>query len=212
VTGLPATTAPGGGGTGIREQEVPPPAALRHTPWVPAEKIDHLLDGAGEIMQDQPHGTRFGPGASGGRHPAPTGARSVADGLVTLEAGCPARAAAALRRARYADARFDPAAFTLGRAYDALGDNAAARRACAQALRTLDPAGDRHVRMLQQGRYRRYRTRVPRAATPPAVMTASAPAARRPLLITYCDCYMTNCGSTLERHGRSSSSRGTHGS
>jgi hypothetical protein len=30
VTGLPATAAPAGG-TGARQQEVPPPAALRHT-------------------------------------------------------------------------------------------------------------------------------------------------------------------------------------
>ncbi len=39
-------------------------------------------------------------------------------GLVTLEAGEPARAAGALRRALYADAAFWLAAFTLGRAYD----------------------------------------------------------------------------------------------
>lgn len=72
------------------------------------------------------------------------------DGLVTLEAGGPARAAAALRRALCADATFALAAFTLGRAYDALGDRPAARRAYEQALRTLDPADDRHERMLQQ--------------------------------------------------------------
>jgi len=72
------------------------------------------------------------------------------DGLVALEAGDPARAAAALRRALYADAAFGLAAFTLGRVYDALGDAAAARRAYEQALRTLDPQDDRHERMLQQ--------------------------------------------------------------
>jgi chemotaxis protein methyltransferase CheR len=72
------------------------------------------------------------------------------DGLVTLEAGRPARAVAALRRALYADAQFGLAAFTLGRAYDALGDIPAARRAYEQALRTLDPADDRRARMLQQ--------------------------------------------------------------
>ena len=72
------------------------------------------------------------------------------DGLVWLEAGQPARAAAALRRALCADAAFALAAFTLGRACDALGDEGAARRAYEQALRTFDPADHRHERILQQ--------------------------------------------------------------
>ena len=72
------------------------------------------------------------------------------DGLVALEAGRPEQAAAALRRALFADPRFALAAFTLGRAYDALGDAAAARRSYQLALRTLDPADDRHRQMLQQ--------------------------------------------------------------
>jgi len=72
------------------------------------------------------------------------------DGLVWLEAGRPARAAAALRRALCADAAFALAAFTLGRACDALGDEAAARRAYEQALRTFDAADNRHERILQQ--------------------------------------------------------------
>jgi chemotaxis protein methyltransferase CheR len=71
-------------------------------------------------------------------------------GLVTLEAGEPAKAAAALRRALYTDASFALAAFTLGRSYDALGDGPAARRAYEQALRTLDPGDHRHELMLQQ--------------------------------------------------------------
>jgi len=71
-------------------------------------------------------------------------------GLVVLEAGEPARAAAAFRRALYADPAFALAAFTLGCAHDALGDKAAARRAYEQALRTLDPADDRHEPLLQQ--------------------------------------------------------------
>ena len=71
-------------------------------------------------------------------------------GLIVLEAGDPARAAAALRRALYTDPRFAVAAFTLGRAYDALGDAPAARRAYEQALRTLDPEDQRHERLLQQ--------------------------------------------------------------
>jgi len=72
------------------------------------------------------------------------------DGMVWLEAGRPARSAAALRRALCADAAFALAAFTLGRACDALDDQPAARRAYEQALRTFDPDDDRHERMLQQ--------------------------------------------------------------
>jgi chemotaxis protein methyltransferase CheR len=71
-------------------------------------------------------------------------------GLVVLEAGQPADAAVALRRALFADPSFGLAAFTLGRAYDELGDPLAARRSYQLALRTLDPADDRHRQMLQQ--------------------------------------------------------------
>jgi chemotaxis protein methyltransferase CheR len=71
-------------------------------------------------------------------------------GLVVLEAGEPAPAAAAFRKALYADPSFALAAFTLGCAHDALGDKAAARRAYEQALRILDPADDRHELLLQQ--------------------------------------------------------------
>jgi chemotaxis protein methyltransferase CheR len=71
-------------------------------------------------------------------------------GLVTLAAGEPARAAAALRRALCTDSTFALAAFALGRSYDALGDGPAARRAYEQALRTLDPEDHRHELMLQQ--------------------------------------------------------------
>ena len=71
-------------------------------------------------------------------------------GLVTLEAGEPAMAVAALRRALYADPAFSVAALFLGRAHDALGDPRAARRAYERVLRTLDPADDRHELILQQ--------------------------------------------------------------
>ena len=71
-------------------------------------------------------------------------------GLVGLGAGRPAEAAGALRRALFADPSFGLAAFTLGRAYDELGDTLAARRSYQVALRTLDPADDRHRQMLQQ--------------------------------------------------------------
>jgi tetratricopeptide (TPR) repeat protein len=71
-------------------------------------------------------------------------------GLVALEAGQPERAADAFRRAMYIDPAFSLAAFTLGRAYDALGDQPAARRAYEQALRMLDAGDDRHELILQQ--------------------------------------------------------------
>jgi chemotaxis protein methyltransferase CheR len=72
------------------------------------------------------------------------------EGLVALKVDRPAEAAAALRRALCADASFGLAAFTLGRAYDALGDKPAALRSYGVALRTLDLADDRHSRLLQQ--------------------------------------------------------------
>ena len=71
-------------------------------------------------------------------------------GLVALEAGEPAKARDALRQALVAEPGFCVAAFTLGRAYDALGDGTAARRAYLQALRSLDPADRRHESLLQQ--------------------------------------------------------------
>jgi Flp pilus assembly protein TadD len=71
-------------------------------------------------------------------------------GLVALEAGEAADAADALRRALYADPSHSLAAFTLGRACDALGDAAAARRAYRQALHALDPDDRRHEGLLQQ--------------------------------------------------------------
>ena len=72
------------------------------------------------------------------------------DGLVALDAGDPAKAVAALRRALYADAAFALGAFTLGRAYDALGDAAAARRAYKRSLRLLGPAGRGHEELLDR--------------------------------------------------------------
>ena len=71
-------------------------------------------------------------------------------GLVTLEAGEPEQAVAALRRALYADPTFSLAAFTLGRAHDALGDGPAARRAYERVLRTINPEDHRHELILQQ--------------------------------------------------------------
>jgi two-component system chemotaxis sensor kinase CheA len=55
VTDPPATTAPESpvAAASVPEAEASPPASLRHTLRVPAEKIDHLLDVTGEIMQDR---------------------------------------------------------------------------------------------------------------------------------------------------------------
>jgi chemotaxis protein methyltransferase CheR len=71
-------------------------------------------------------------------------------GLVELERGDPAGAVASLRRCLYVDPSFGLAAFELGRAQEALGDERAARRAYEQALRTLDPEDDRHRAILGQ--------------------------------------------------------------
>jgi chemotaxis protein methyltransferase CheR len=71
-------------------------------------------------------------------------------GLVELQTDDATAAAASLRRALYVDPTFALAAFTLGRAHDARGDDTAARRAYEQALRTLDPDDDRHELLLQQ--------------------------------------------------------------
>lgn len=72
------------------------------------------------------------------------------EGLVRLGGGDAAGAVAALRRALYSDATFALAAFTLGRAYDALGDPEAARRSYQGALRTIDIGDERHDFLLQQ--------------------------------------------------------------
>jgi chemotaxis protein methyltransferase CheR len=71
-------------------------------------------------------------------------------GLVELEGGLPEDAVATLRRALYVDPSFALAAFTLGRAHDALGDIDSARRAYAQALRSIHPTDERHELLLQQ--------------------------------------------------------------
>ncbi|HZV75872.1 MAG TPA: CheR family methyltransferase [Conexibacter sp.] len=69
-------------------------------------------------------------------------------GIAHLGSGDAATAAGSLRRALYVDPGFALAAFQLGRAYDALGDEPAARRAYLQALRTLAPGHDRQQRLV----------------------------------------------------------------
>lgn len=71
-------------------------------------------------------------------------------GSAELARGDANAAAAALRRALYIDGAFAQAAFQLGRAYDALGHDAAARRAYERAVRTFDPTDDRHDWLLGQ--------------------------------------------------------------
>jgi chemotaxis protein methyltransferase CheR len=69
-------------------------------------------------------------------------------GVAHLGCGDAATAAGSLRHALYVDPGFAFAAFQLGRAYDALGDEPAARRAYLQALRTLAPGHDRQLRLV----------------------------------------------------------------
>ncbi|HEY6280167.1 MAG TPA: CheR family methyltransferase [Streptosporangiaceae bacterium] len=71
-------------------------------------------------------------------------------GLVDLADGDPQRAVRSLRASLYNDPGFGLAAFALGRAYDALAEPNAARRAYELALRTLDPSDRRHEVLLQQ--------------------------------------------------------------
>jgi chemotaxis protein methyltransferase CheR len=71
-------------------------------------------------------------------------------GLVELERGDPGAAAGSLRRCLYIDPSFGLAAFQLGRAHEARGDERAARRTYEQALRTLDPEDGRHQAILDQ--------------------------------------------------------------
>jgi chemotaxis protein methyltransferase CheR len=71
-------------------------------------------------------------------------------GVRELEGGDAPAAIGSLRRALYVDPTFGLAAFTLGRAHEAAGDTAAAKRAYEQALRTLDLADERHDHLLEQ--------------------------------------------------------------
>jgi chemotaxis protein methyltransferase CheR len=149
-----ARTAPGGPGPGPG-RESPRGAADR-------PERDPLPGGQQVLTRDQRLTAALTAAASGDRAEALAHAASLvaehpldADahflhGLVALEAGEPAKARDALRQALVADPKFCIAAFTLGRAYDALGDRAAARRAYLQALRSLDPGDRRHESLLQQ--------------------------------------------------------------
>jgi chemotaxis protein methyltransferase CheR len=88
------------------------------------------------------------------RRPAPAAAPGedearahFTQGLVELERGDAEAAVASLRRALYVEPGLAIAAFKLGRAYEAMGDGRAARRAYEQTLRT---PFDEHDELLQQ--------------------------------------------------------------
>ncbi len=135
--GLGAVTAP----------ERPSRRPLRSEPPVPREqRLAAALDAADQGDRDRALAQAAALLAD---DPLDADAHFVS-GLVALEAGRPAEAVAALRKAVFADPGFGLAAFALGRAYDALGDTVAARRSYELALRTLDPDDDRHAQMLQQ--------------------------------------------------------------
>lgn len=71
-------------------------------------------------------------------------------GLVELESGAAEAAVWSLRRALYLDPDFGLAAFKLGRAYEMVGDFAAARRSYEQTLRALLVDQTRHAEILAQ--------------------------------------------------------------
>jgi len=156
--GTPARTA--------AHERAPTPAGgpAPEAPRQPARVLPRgpLPTGQRVLTRDQRLTATLTAAASGDRNEALEHAASLVEahpldadahflhGLVALEAGEPAKARDALRQALVADPAFCIAAFTLGRAYDALGDRAAARRAYLQALRTLDPNDRRHESLLQQ--------------------------------------------------------------
>ena len=69
-------------------------------------------------------------------------------GLIELESGDAAAAIWSLRRALYLDHEFGVAAFTLGRAHEAVGDRTAARRAYERALVSFGAENERDERLL----------------------------------------------------------------
>jgi chemotaxis protein methyltransferase CheR len=75
---------------------------------------------------------------------------SFLGGLAELERGEAMAAVDSFRRALYADPGFGLAAFELGRAHDALGNEDAAYRAYARAVRLLDAVAERHEPLFEQ--------------------------------------------------------------
>ena len=113
-------------------------------------KLEELLAGALTAADDGRHAEALEATAELlAQNPLDAGAYFV-QGLVQLAAGASSEAVVSLRRAVYIDPRFSLAFFTLGRAYDELGERGDARRAYEQTLRTLDPEDDRHDELLRQ--------------------------------------------------------------
>jgi chemotaxis methyl-accepting protein methylase len=108
------------------------------------DRLASALDAAGQGRSDEAHAQVS---ALLAEDPMDAEIQFV-QGLIALESGDPGAAAVALRRALYADNGFGLAAFTLGRAYDALGDRPAARRSYRRALRHLDPGSRHHDALL----------------------------------------------------------------
>jgi chemotaxis protein methyltransferase CheR len=132
-----------------QQQRQPPPprrAPDARPPGLSAERLDRALDAAGRGDREQALAQVTSLVAD---DPLDAGFHFL-HGLLALDAGEPARAKDALRSALCADPAFGLAAFALGRAYDALGDRRAARRAYERALRTLDPSDRKHEALLQQ--------------------------------------------------------------
>jgi len=137
-------------GTRRSQQQRQPPSPRRapdaRPPGLFAERLDRALDAAGRGDREQALAQVTSLVAD---DPLDAGFHFL-HGLLALDAGEPARAKDALRSALCADPAFGLAAFALGRAYDALGDRHAARRAYERALRTLDPGDSKHEALLQQ--------------------------------------------------------------
>jgi chemotaxis methyl-accepting protein methylase len=97
-----------------------------------------------------------GPGASKARAPRicgndpPEATRHFLHGLAEAKATNISGAITAFRAALYADPFFGLAAFQLGRSYEAIGNENAARLAYERALAHLDPNLDVHVTLLEQ--------------------------------------------------------------
>jgi chemotaxis protein methyltransferase CheR len=123
-----------------------PPAPLT-TPPVPAHgPVEAALQAAGRGRLDEALGLIA---ATVEEDPFDSHALYVR-AVIELLSGQPNAAILSLRAALYADPTFGIAAFMLGRAYDANGDAAQARRAYERSLRLLESADRRHDYLLAQ--------------------------------------------------------------
>ena len=123
-------------------------------------------------------------------------------GLVQLAAGASSEAVVSLRRAVYIDPRFSLASFTLGRAYDELGEPGDARRAYEQ---TLGPRSRRQSarRASAASRSRRRRRRLPCENRRPPLRNSetSAMSGKTVLVIDDSETVRATVSDRLERGG-----------